>query len=119
MFHSIDASKPQERSRSTNTKYLYIPYVINHGYGTKENKNGDNGEFMVGHELARITIPIIEDTDAIVTRTGKSLRDSTDLNPNEIISLVTNPRELDLSEVSDDTPDKLYIDKSEAQGMGT
>ena len=117
MSHFIVASKPQERSRSTNTKYLYIPYVINHGYDvTKENKNGDNGEFMVGHELARITIPIIEDTDAIVTRTGKSLTNS---NPNEIISLVTNPRSQDFSEYTDDISEKSETVKNEAQGVGS
>ena len=52
----------------------------------KENKNSDDENSMVGHELARITIPISEDLD----RTGKSLSDYKDINLNEFVILETN-----------------------------
>ena len=116
MFYVIGTNNPEEQSRSTKTKYLYIPYVINHGYDMKETTKGDNEDFMVGHELARITIPIIDDLDSIVAmqdRSGKSLFESKDTNPNEIISLV-NTNIQSVIETNDEGSGDTILDTAES-----
>ena len=108
-FYVIETNKPDEKSRSTKNKYLYIPYVINHGYDMKENKNSDDENSMVGHELARITIPISEDLD----RTGKSLSDYKDINPNEFIVLETNENAYEGSGAEEDSSTNGRIENEE------
>ena len=116
LSYVIGTNNPEEQSRSTKTKYLYIPYVINHGYDMKETTKGDNEDFMVGHELARITIPIIDDLDSIVAmqdRSGKSLFESKDTNPNEIISLV-NTNIQSVIETNDEGSGDTILDTAES-----
>ena len=121
MFYIIGRNNPEEQSRSTKTKYLYIPYVINHGYDMKETTKGDNEDFMVGHELARITIPIIDDLDSIVAmqdRSGKSLSESKDINPNEIVSLVENLNIQSVLETNDEGSGDAVLETAESNSKG-
>ena len=75
----------------------------------KENKNSDDGNSMVGHELARITIPISEDLD----RTGKSLFDYKDINLNEFIVLETNENTYEGSGAEEDSSTNARIENEE------
>ena len=121
IFYIIGTNNPEEQSRSTKTKYLYIPYVINHGYDMKETTKGDNEDFMVGHELARITIPIIDDLDSIVAmqdRSGKSLSESKNMNPNEIISLVENLNIQSVLETNDEGSGDTVLETAESNSKG-
>ena len=83
-------TKNTARSHTASIKYFYIPYILNHGYGDQNTKNTENSEFMVGHELARITIPYSADlSDTQYQRSGKALNNQNELN--EILLLVTQP----------------------------
>ena len=69
----------------------------------KETRNGDDGNSMVGHELARITIPIVEDLDIINARQGKALSDYKDMNQNAFILLETDENTNEGSGTTDKT----------------
>ena len=52
----------------------YVPYILNYGYNVENTENSDESDHMVGHDLARLTVPDnIGFSIDEQTRSGKAL----------------------------------------------
>ena len=73
-FYVLIGSRKEKSLDSRQHISSYVPYILNYGYNVESTENSDESGHMVGHDLARLTLPDnIGFSIDEQTRSGKAL----------------------------------------------